>query len=92
MISDLKTPPQVPRTCGVSIQENKGINLADIMYRFALWLTKGEYTPFGEAFDNGGCTTDAILSYLKKPDVTTCGGTNERDNGNGSGERRCGDN
>ena len=68
----------------ISIQENKGINLADIMYRFALWLTKGEYTPFGEAFDNGGCTTDAIFRYLKEQNVTTCGGTEERDNGNGS--------
>ena len=68
----------------VSIQENKGINLADIMYRFALWLTKGEYTPFGEAFDNGGCTTEAILRYMTEQDVTTCGGTDERDNGNGS--------
>ncbi len=68
----------------ISIQENKGINLADIMYRFVLWLTKGEYTPFGEAFDNGRCTTDAILRYLREPDVTTCGGTDKRDNGNGS--------
>ena len=68
----------------ISIQEHKGIKLADIMYRFAMWLTKGEYTPFGEAFDNGGCTTNAIFRYLKEQDVTTCGGTDERDNGNGS--------
>ena len=68
----------------ISIQKNKGINLADIMFRFALWLTKGEYTPFGEAFDNGLCTTDAIIHYLKNQDVTACGGTDERDNGNGS--------
>ena len=68
----------------ISIQENHGINLADIMYRFALWLTKGEYTPFGEAFDNGGCTTDAIFRYMKYRDTATCGGTGEEDNGNGS--------
>ena len=30
-----------------SIQDNNGINAADIMDRFALWLTKGSYTPFG---------------------------------------------
>lgn len=68
----------------VSIRENKGINPADIMYRFALWLTKGEYTPFGEAFDNGRGTTEAIVRYMNNPDVSTCGGTTVRDNGNGS--------
>lgn len=68
----------------VSIRENKGINPADIMYRFALWLTKGEYTPFGEAFDNGRGTTEAIVRYMNSPDVSTCGGTTVRDNGNGS--------
>ncbi len=67
-----------------SILENKCINPADIMYRFAAWLTKGEYTPFGKAFDNGGTTTDAIFQYIHNPDTSTCGGTGEHTNGNGS--------
>ena len=67
-----------------SIREKGEINLYDIMYRFALWLTKGEYTPFGESFDIGNGTMAAITRYLKDPDITKCGGTTERDNGNGS--------
>ena len=67
-----------------SIRENRGINLQDIMYRFACWLTKGEYTPFGECFDNGGGTTAAILRYMRDPDVTTCGVRTDHDNGNGA--------
>ncbi len=68
----------------VSIREKGRIDLPDIMYRFAQWLTKGEYTPFGESFDIGHGTMSAILRYLKNPDITKCGGTTERDNGNGS--------
>ena len=67
-----------------SIRENKAINLPDIMYRFALWFTKGEYTPFGEAFDIGGGTMASIIRYIKNPDITKCGGTTDHDNGNGS--------
>ncbi len=67
-----------------SIRESRGINLPDIMYRFACWLTKGDYTPFGECFDNGGGTTAAILRYMRDPDVTTCGGRTDHDNGNGA--------
>ncbi len=67
-----------------SIKDFGCINSADIMYRFAAWLLKGDYTPFGESFDVGGGTHDAISRYLKNPDYKTCGGTSERDNGNGS--------
>ena len=67
-----------------SIREDGEINLQDVMYRFALWLTKGEYTPFGESFDVGSGTMAAIVRYIKDPDVTKCGGTTDRDNGNGS--------
>ena len=41
-----------------SLREKGGIDLPDIMYRFALWLTKGEFTPFGESFDVGNGTMD----------------------------------
>ena len=67
-----------------SIRQNRNINLPDIMYRFALWMTKGEYTPFGEAFDIGRGTMNSIIRYMQDPNVETCGGTTEHDNGNGS--------
>lgn len=67
-----------------SIRRNKTINLPDIMYRFAIWMTKGEYTPFGESFDIGRGTMESIIRYMKEQDVETCGGRGEHDNGNGS--------
>ncbi len=67
-----------------SIRENGDINLPDIMNRFVLWLTKGEYTPFGEAFDIGQGTIKSIRRYMKNPDTESCGGRTEYDNGNGS--------
>lgn len=67
-----------------SIRQMKGIDLTDIMRRFALWLTEGEYTPFGKDFDVGSGTMASIIRYLKDRDVKTCGGTTDHDNGNGS--------
>ena len=66
------------------IREKKGIDLQDIMYRFEAWYQKGEYTPFGQAFDMGGTTVEALHRYMKDPDVLTCGGRSAYDNGNGS--------
>ena len=69
-----------------SILEREKLNFPDVMYRFALWLAKGEYTPFGEAFDVGGGTMDAITRYMrmKEPDINKCGGISPENNGNGS--------
>lgn len=67
-----------------SIRECHGINPENIMYRFACWLTKGDYTPFGESFDIGNGTFTSITKYLKHPNISICGGSSERDNGNGS--------
>ena len=67
-----------------SIRENAGINPENIMYRFVCWLTMGEYTPFGESFDIGNGTLMAIKKYIRHPNISTCGGTGARDNGNGS--------
>ncbi|WP_408069289.1 ADP-ribosylglycohydrolase family protein [Butyrivibrio sp. JL13D10] len=67
-----------------SIRDKDGINLEDIMNRFVRWIRKGEYTPFGEAFDVGNGTMAAILRYMKGDDLNSCGGITERDNGNGS--------
>lgn len=69
-----------------SILEREKLNFPDVMYRFALWLAKGEYTPFGEAFDVGGGTMDAITRYMrmKEPNINKCGGISPENNGNGS--------
>lgn len=67
-----------------SIMEEKRIDLKDIMDRFVSWLEDGEYTPFGEAFDEGNGTVKSIMCYEKTGDPMTCGGTSEYDNGNGS--------
>ena len=61
-----------------------GYNLEDIMSRFVAFMTKGEYTPFGTAFDIGNGTCDSIIRYMKDRNVKTCGGTAEYNNGNGS--------
>ncbi len=46
-----------------SIKEKKKIDLDDIMLRFVDWVRKGEYTPFGQAFDIGNTCYDAIKMY-----------------------------
>lgn len=61
-----------------------GYDLEDMMDKFVLWMEEGEYTPFGEMFDIGNATSMAIMRYQRTKDVYTCGGKNERDNGNGS--------
>ena len=67
-----------------SIREKKSIDLNDIMDRFADWLVNGSYTPYGFAYDIGLGTMNAIKTYLRDRDVTTCGGTSPSNNGNGS--------
>ena len=67
-----------------SINTCKTIDLTDIMERFCKWLYHGEYTPEGEAFDIGYTTELSIERYAGGQDVHTCGGKDERSNGNGS--------
>ena len=67
-----------------SIRECGEIDLHDIMHRFEAWLNKGEYTPFGESFDIGLGTMDAINRYTREHDVKSCGGSAASNNGNGS--------
>jgi len=61
-----------------------GYDLKDMMDRFAEWMTTGTYTPFEEVFDIGRTCHDAIAHYMRHKDVSTCGRTGERENGNGS--------
>ncbi len=56
-----------------------------VMKCYSEWLLKGAYTPFGKAYDIGHGTMDAILCFLSNDfDVTTCGGAEAENNGNGS--------
>ncbi|MDR2108297.1 MAG: ADP-ribosylglycohydrolase family protein [Coriobacteriales bacterium] len=67
-----------------SIAQTGGIDYADIMERFSAWLNRGQYTPEGAAFDVGNTCRDAISRFDTGVAPLECGGTREKDNGNGS--------
>lgn len=67
-----------------SILDKNEVDPADIMMQFVKWEVKGEYTPFGEAFDQGNTCTSAIYRFVKNPDIAKCGSTGEYANGNGA--------
>lgn len=67
-----------------SINETGRIDETDIMQRFEAWLLKGEYTPYGEAFDVGNTCYEAIINYGCTPEPDKCGVTGEYANGNGA--------
>ena len=56
----------------------------DVMQKFADWLIKGDYTPYGKAFDVGTTCSKAITEFLHGTEPYKCGGKTEKDNGNGS--------
>lgn len=60
------------------------VDLADTMNTFADWYMFGHMTPHGKVFDIGGTTRNAIINYLNGIPAHLCGGTSNRDNGNGS--------
>lgn len=55
-----------------------------LMDKFTNWLMYGEYTPYGENFDNGVATARALIRYGKGEEPLLSGGITEWDNGNGS--------
>ena len=63
---------------------NEIIDYEIIMKNFSKWLNKGEFTPYGFAYDVGGATMDGIGRYDMGTEPTLSGGIGERDNGNGS--------
>jgi len=60
------------------------IDYNDIMSKFCCWWIGGEYTPHGYAFDIGGATGRALSRFREGTEPLLCGGTAERDNGNGA--------
>ena len=59
-------------------------NYSKLMDKFTNWLMYGEYTPYGENFDNGVATARALIRYGKGAEPLLSGGITEWDNGNGS--------
>ena len=67
-----------------SIRRTGKIDLDDIMGNFMKWLYDGEFTPYGESYDIGRGTMQAINRYQKNRKAKKCGGDEEWNNGNGS--------
>ena len=67
-----------------SIRRVGKIDPDDIMGNFMKWLYDGEFTPYGESYDIGRGTMQAIDRYKRNRNWRKCGGDEERNNGNGS--------
>lgn len=67
-----------------SILENGILDPGKVMLNFVKWVVRGEYTPFGRAFDQGNTCSEAIYDFIRNPNVKTCGRTGEYANGNGA--------
>ncbi len=63
---------------------SKGLDYNDVMMNFMKWFNEGGYTPFGEVFDIGIATRDALIRFENGTVPLECGGKSEYDNGNGS--------
>ena len=60
------------------------ISTDDIMQNFYRWTDENAFTPYGELFDIGYATQEAIHRYACGTPARKCGGKGERDNGNGA--------
>ena len=67
-----------------SIREIDGIVPEDIMLNFVRWLNHGDFTPFGETFDQGITCSNAIENFTSSKNWKTSGKTGEKANGNGA--------
>src|SRR5665648_171531 len=63
---------------------SNGLDYDDIMMKVLAWFNKGEYSPFGEAFDIGNGTRRALMRFEKGTPPLECGGNSAHENGNGS--------
>ena len=67
-----------------SIRRIGKIDLDDIMENFMNWLYDGDFTPYGQSYDIGRGTMQAIDRYSRIRNAKKCGGDEARNNGNGS--------
>ncbi len=66
-------------------QENmKKLDYHSLMDKFCNWLMYGDYTPYGENFDNGITISRALVNYSKGTEPIDSGDQSEFANGNGS--------
>ena len=62
----------------------QGFDLQAIAQSFCRWYDEAYWTPYGEVFDIGGTTCDAIENLKRGVSPVGAGGTDEWSNGNGS--------
>lgn len=67
-----------------SIIMKKKVDPFDIMQQFVRWEGEGEYTPYGQAFDEGTTCLNAIYRFYRDQDINDCGIKEENANGNGA--------
>ncbi|AQS60488.1 hypothetical protein B0537_03540 [Desulforamulus ferrireducens] len=70
--------------CLAESLSSKGYQPEDIALRFLRWYREGYWTPFGEAFDIGGATREAMEQLMAGIPPLEAGPNHERSNGNGS--------
>lgn len=67
-----------------SLLECNHLVAKDMAERFLRWLRHGYWTPYGEVFDVGIATRQALARFAEGRPLSRCGGREEFDNGNGS--------
>ncbi len=61
-----------------------GFNIQDIANKFCKWFYEGYWTPYGEPFDIGNTTLEAVIRLKHGVNSVEAGGFYESSNGNGS--------
>ena len=62
----------------------KGLDYPDMMARFLRWADEGYMTAWGNVFDMGIATRQALTRFARGTPPLECGGAGTYDNGNGS--------
>lgn len=70
--------------CTVDSLLNREFDLTDMGERFVRWMNSGLWTSWGEPFDVGMATSDALLRIANGTAAAQAGGRSEDSNGNGS--------
>jgi ADP-ribosyl-[dinitrogen reductase] hydrolase len=70
--------------CTVDSLLNYEFDLKDMSRRFVEWVDRGLWTPWGEPFDVGMTTSDALFRIKDGVSAERAGGVDEYSNGNGS--------
>jgi ADP-ribosyl-[dinitrogen reductase] hydrolase len=70
--------------CTVDSLIRSRFDTQDMGERFVQWMCRGLWTSWGEAFDVGVATRDALMRIDEGRPAEQAGGADERSNGNGS--------